>query len=94
MSRTVRIRGLKVIEHVSPYHQEHNEKSYTMEQVKRWARECGARVVRTQYAGFVPMFSPDRLARVSRRIEPVVERIPGFCMYGCAVYVVLARRDE
>lgn len=85
--------GLKLIERIMPYHKEHNEKSYSMAQVARWMEECGARIVRRQYAGFVPMFSPDWLARAMKAAEPVIERVPGLRKYGCAVYVIVARRD-
>ncbi len=85
--------GLKMIERISPYHREHNEKSYSMERVARWAEECGARVMRQQYAGFVPMFSPAWLARAMKVVEPLVERVPIMRKYGCAVYVVIARRN-
>ncbi len=84
--------GLKVIERVSPYHREHREKSYTTRQMTRWIEASGGRVIRRRFVGFVPMFSPDRLARAMKRVEPLLERTPVIRMFGCAVYVLVARR--
>lgn len=84
--------GLKVIELVSPYHREHKEMSYTLARVTRWIEEANGEVEHVEYAGFVPMFSPDWLARGMKTVEPLVECIPGVNRLGCAVYVVLSRR--
>jgi ubiquinone/menaquinone biosynthesis C-methylase UbiE len=86
--------GLKVIERLSPYHREHRERSYTTWQVARWIEQAGGRVIRRRFAGFVPMFSPDPLARAMKTVEPVVERTPFLKTLGCAVYVRVASRDE
>jgi ubiquinone/menaquinone biosynthesis C-methylase UbiE len=85
--------GLKVVERISPYHREHRERSYTTRQVTRWIEEVGGRVVRRRFAGFVPMFSPDPLAKTMKALEPVVERTAFLKTLGCAVYVLVARRD-
>jgi ubiquinone/menaquinone biosynthesis C-methylase UbiE len=84
--------GLKIIEKTSRYHLEHNEKSYTTRQMKRWIRAAGGSVVYEKTAGFVPMFCPDWMARSMKFIEPVVERIPVFRSLACAVYVVIGNR--
>lgn len=85
--------GLKVLERVSRYHVEHDERSYAPRMLDRWIRELGARVEARTFAGFVPMFSPDRLARIMKRIEPVVEGVPLLRAAGCAVYVCVAVRE-
>ena len=85
--------GLKVIEKVSSYHREHGEKSYTSSRIAKWINQAGGRVVERRFAGFVPMFCPDWLARATKAIEPVVENVPLLNKLGCAVYVVVARRD-
>jgi len=85
--------GLKVIEKVSPYHREHNEKSYSPRQLRRWIEEAGGTVLRERFAGFVAMFSPDWLARGMKRVEPLVEGLPLVNAVGCAVYVVVAARE-
>jgi SAM-dependent methyltransferase len=84
--------GLKIIEKASRYHREHREKSYGSRRLRRWVREAGGRVVRQRFAGFVPMFCPDRLARLMKGAEPLLERLPLLSALGCAVYVLVARR--
>ena len=84
--------GLKVIERVSKYHREHRERSYTPRRVGRWLSDAGGAVVSCQFAGFVPMFCPDILARLMKRLEPLVERLPVVNALGCAVYVMVAEK--
>jgi ubiquinone/menaquinone biosynthesis C-methylase UbiE len=84
--------GLKVIEKVSPYHQEHGEKSYSSMQMKRWIREAGGEVVYQKFAGFVPMFCSDGLAKTMKFVEPAVESLPFLDAIACAVYVMVGVR--
>jgi hypothetical protein len=84
--------GLKIIEKASRYHREHHEKSYTSRQLRRWIEEAGGQVVYWQFAGFVPMFCPDPLARLMKAVEPLVERTPGLKALACSVSVVVAKR--
>ncbi len=84
--------GLKVIERVSKYHIEHGEKSYTPRRVGKWVRAAGGAVVSCRFAGFVPMFCPDVLARLTKFLEPLVERLPLVNALGCAVYVIVVER--
>ena len=79
--------GLKLLERVSSYHVEHGEKSYTPRTLDRWSRSLGGRVERRVFAGFVPMFSPDPLARAMKRVEPLVEAVPLVRSVACAIYV-------
>jgi len=85
--------GLKVIERVSKYHLEHHEKSYTPRRVGRWFSDAGGAVVSCRFAGFVPMFCPDLMARLMKQLEPLVECLPGVNALGCAVYVMVAERN-
>ncbi len=85
--------GLKVIEKLSAYHREHSEKSYTARQLGKWVRNAGGFVVLRRYAGFVPMFSPDPLAKAMKILEPLVERLPFVNALGCAVCVLVATRQ-
>ena len=55
--------GLKIIEKTSRYHREHHEKSYTFIQMNRWIKKVGGKAIYHQFAGFVPMFCADGLAR-------------------------------
>jgi SAM-dependent methyltransferase len=86
--------GLKIIEKTSRYHIEHNERSYSSRQMKKWIAAAGANAVYMKTAGFVPMFSPDWLARGMKFVEPVVERLPWFRSMACAVYVMVAVRTQ
>ena len=78
---------LKVIEKVSKYHVEHEEKSYSPRRLDRWFEGEGAVVERSQFIGLVPMFCPDAMARTLKRIEPFFENMPGIRAISCAQYV-------
>lgn len=84
--------GLKVIERVSKYHIEHGEKSYTPRRVGKWVSAAGGAVVSCRFAGFVPMFCPDVVARLTKFLEPLVEHLPLVNALGCAVYVMVVER--
>jgi ubiquinone/menaquinone biosynthesis C-methylase UbiE len=83
---------LKVLERVSRYHREHGEHSFTHATIDRWIAAGAGRVQSRQWAGLVPFFCPDWLARILKAIEPAFERIPGLNLCSCAVYVVVASR--
>ncbi len=83
---------LKVMERISPYHREHEERSYTAGHLKRWVEAAGGRVTRGRFGIAVPMFSPDWLARVFKFIEPPIEKTPLVNRMLCAVYVFQASR--
>jgi len=86
--------GLKIIEKTSRYHREHNEKSFTSKRLRRWIEESGGAIAYQRFAGFVPIFCPSVIARIMKALEPVVEGIPIVNWLGCAVTVILARRDR
>ena len=65
---------LKIIEKVSPYHINHEEKSYPPYKMNRWVRQKGATIVKSMYVGLVPVFCPDFAARALKLIEPVIEK--------------------
>lgn len=83
---------LKLLERFSRYHIEHGERSYAPRRLDRWASDLGGRVVRRQWVGLVPMFAPDQLARILKRIEPVLERVPLLRCVTLAQYVITVRR--
>jgi ubiquinone/menaquinone biosynthesis C-methylase UbiE len=84
---------LKVLEKVSPYHRQHKEKSYAPASIDRWLTAAGARIVRRSYSNLVPVFAPDALARVCKKLEPFVEAMPGVRRICCANYTVKALLD-
>jgi SAM-dependent methyltransferase len=85
--------GLKIIERISRYHLEHNEKSFTSKQLRRWIEESGGVIAYQRFAGFVPMFCPSLVARAMKAVEPFVEALPLLNTLGCAVTVIVARRS-
>jgi SAM-dependent methyltransferase len=84
--------ALKVLERCSSYHIEHGEKSYAPATLDRWVAGVGGTVRQRLFAGFVPMFCPDWMARVTKLVEPAVEAVPLVRHIGCAVYVFRAER--
>ena len=83
--------GLKFNEKFSTYHIEHQEKSYAPHLLDRWVSESGGKIMQRRWAGFVPMFCPDWLARLMKSMEPVVEHFPLINKMGCAIYYFSAR---
>lgn len=86
--------GLKLIEKISPYHRAHRERSYHAGQFQHWIQRLNAAIVHRKYAGFVPMFCPDWLARTTKWIEPLIEALPLLREIACSVVVIVARRKE
>ncbi|HUY74444.1 MAG TPA: class I SAM-dependent methyltransferase [Candidatus Dormibacteraeota bacterium] len=82
---------LKVLEKASSYHRAHHEQSYTSRTLDRWVRDAGGEVLDRRFAILVPYFCPDWLARVLKRVEPLVEALPLANRLACAVYVFRAR---
>ncbi len=83
---------LKLMERMSPYHREHEERSYTSARLRRWVEGAGGRVTKGRFGITVPMFSPDWMARAFKFIEPPFERLPLVNRMVCAVYVFHASR--
>jgi 2-polyprenyl-3-methyl-5-hydroxy-6-metoxy-1,4-benzoquinol methylase len=67
---------LKVIELVSKYHREHEEKSYFPPQLNAWFIRQGFNVTEQKFVGVVPYFCPEIIARLLKKIEPCIETIP------------------
>jgi len=85
---------LKLLERYSAYHVEHGERSYAPRQLEKWVTEQGGAMDRRTFAGLVPMFSPDWLARLAKTVEPLVERLPLLRALTCAVYVFSAHNER
>jgi len=79
---------LKILEKISPYHVEHEEKSYAPTRLNRWFEQNGGRVIESRFIGLVPMFCPDNLARFLKKFEPIVEMIPGIRNICCGQYLL------
>lgn len=78
---------LKIIEKTSPYHIEHEEKSYFPATLDDWFEHAGAKVVARKYIGLVPMFCPDWMCKVLKFIEPIVEATPLVRTVSCGQYI-------
>jgi ubiquinone/menaquinone biosynthesis C-methylase UbiE len=82
--------GLKFLEKFSRYHIEHQEKSYSPAYLDREIAKLGGKVLRRKWAGFVPMFCPEWMAKTMKVIEPLIEAVPVLKHLGCSVYVFSA----
>ncbi len=82
--------GLKFLEKFSSYHIEHGEKSYAPHTLDQWVGQLGGTVTYRKWAGFVPMFCPDWMARLMKWLEPLVENLPLVKKIGSAVYTFSA----
>lgn len=83
---------LKVIERVSAYHIEHEEKSFLPSTIDGWCDKAGAAVTRREWINLVPMFCPDWLARFGHALGPAVEALPLLRAVCCGQYIVVAQR--
>ena len=85
---------LKVIEKISPYHIEHEEKSYAPNFLDKCFLFCGGNVVKYEYIGLVPMFCPVILARILKIIEPLIEKLPLLNKVVCGQYIQLIKFED
>jgi SAM-dependent methyltransferase len=83
---------LKLMERLSDYHREHEERSYSAARLRRWVEDAGGRVINGKFGIAVPMFCPDWVARALKFVEPAIERLPFVNRLFCAVYVFHAAR--
>ena len=78
---------LKIIEKLSPYHRQHEEKSYLPTNLKQWLKTNGGVINSETYCGIVPFFCPDTLVRLLKKVEPIFESLPYINRFFCAVYI-------
>lgn len=83
---------LKLLEKFSPYHRQHEERSYTARRLRHWIESGGGRVITGRFGITVPVFCPDWLAKILKRVEGPIERFAPLNRVFCAVYVLHARR--
>lgn len=77
---------LKIIENVSRYHREHEEKSYPPFLLDYWIKKHDGSIITRKYAGIVPFFCPTWLVVLLKLVEPIVEHIPLVNMLACGSY--------
>jgi ubiquinone/menaquinone biosynthesis C-methylase UbiE len=84
---------LKVIETVSRYHREHEERSFTARRIRRWCGEAQASVRSVSYIGFVPFYFPTLGARLIHGVQPLLERLPLLPnLFGAQIVITLESR--
>ncbi|MDX2506501.1 MAG: class I SAM-dependent methyltransferase, partial [Gammaproteobacteria bacterium] len=81
---------LKVLERVSRYHIEHEERSFFSTQLRSWCNNSGLEVEKTQMINLVPMFCPDWMAKLCKGVEPLVEKIPVLRQISCGQCLIVA----
>jgi len=67
---------LKLIEKHSKYHIEHEEQSFSTNQLVEWCDNSGWEVKSLTYIGFVPIFFPTILSKIIYFFQPMLEKIP------------------
>ena len=83
--------ALKILEKVSRYHIEHEEKSYIPSTVDAWFESCGATLESREFLSIVPYLCPDWIARILNIFEPLVENFPLLNRIGCGQTVQFYR---
>jgi len=86
--------GIKLLELFSPYHIAHKEKFYAPATLRHWVQLVGGKLTADCYAGFVPFFCPDWFAKLSKSLEPTIERLPLLSRLACAAYVFVVERAD
>lgn len=85
---------VKALERLSPYHRQHDEKSFPPRKLDNWVTARGGCVTQRLWVGLVPMFCPDWFARTFKVLEPVVECLPLLRLLACGQYVFTAERRD
>lgn len=84
---------LKLIEKLSPYHQEHQEKSYPPSKIRSWFRDNHYHLKYDKYIALVPFFCPQIVAKILKVIEKYVENIPLINRFYCGQYLAVFEKD-
>lgn len=82
---------LKIIEKLSKYHREHDEKSYSASKLFAWVNNSQGKVEKVFFAGLVPFFSPNWMAHCCKLFEGIIEKTPLIRNLCCAVCVLRAK---
>ena len=82
---------LKIIEKLSPYHVQHEERSFPPCLLRREFEKNGATLLASEYVGLAPFFCPDWLAKILKFFEPAVEKIVLIKQLACGQYVFHVR---
>ncbi len=85
---------LKLIERLSRYHREHEERSFSSSVLKEFCRQAGGRVMKLSFVGYVPFFFPTIPARVLYFLQPFLEKIPLVRFFLSGQIVILCERER
>jgi 2-polyprenyl-3-methyl-5-hydroxy-6-metoxy-1,4-benzoquinol methylase len=83
---------VKLLEKVSRYHREHEERSFAPRLICLWLADNGFAIVSSEMINLVPMFCPDWMAKPLRRIGPLVERLPGIRNVLCGQVLIVGMK--
>jgi len=86
--------ALKLLERISRYHIEHEERSFVPSRLDRMFRARGASLESAEFLSIVPYLCPDWAARVLDFFEPMVEALPVLNRIGCGQTVKLYRTNR
>lgn len=84
---------LKIIEKLSPYHRQHEERSFSSRTLKKWCEAAGYEVEQLNYVGFVPFFFPTPLTRIVYFFQPFMEKIYPLKKYFGAQIIIRCRKQ-
>ena len=83
---------MKIIERVSQYHRQHDERSYWPPSLNRWFTQEGFLVVAQKFFCLVPYFCPTPAAKILGRAESAIESLPVVRQICCGTNLALYRR--
>jgi SAM-dependent methyltransferase len=83
---------LKILERFSRYHIDHEEQSFLPGTIKSWCELAGLNVTVIQHLNLVPMFCPDWMAKICRKLESIVEKAPVLREISCGQCIIVANR--
>src|SRR3989338_4519651 len=84
---------MKIMEKVSTYHREHEEKSYWPPTLNRWFERNGFQVRKQCFFGIVPFFFPERPAKLIKAVEPILENIPYLNRIYCGTNLIVYEKQ-
>lgn len=79
---------LKLIERFSPYHREHEEKSYWPPTLNKWFINNGYTVKTQDFFSIIPYFCPTPIAKALKKIQPLMERLPVIKLFYCGTNLI------
>jgi SAM-dependent methyltransferase len=85
---------LKVIEKTSKYHVEHEERSFSLTELRGFCNGAGGEIIKISFAGYVPFFFPEIPARIIYFFQPVLERIPVLRYFFSAQIIIVCVKKK